>query len=326
MMGWWNDVGMSGVAYLGESGGLLVCVIPSGCESSELVEIERRVLGIHARHFGVGEIEGVRWVSEGAERVIWEGLLSQKEVEQAGIRRLTKSKMLLRVRGRLRGIVEFLLEQLPSCSSTVSEISAGLGMSAEDVVYLISKHMRSKATIKLFVVGDDGEYVGMRVIPDDLMDSSVPSVLEGAVEDAKLERERKRLLGLEKERKDLEEREKARRLVDERRKTIMDIRTVDRQIERVEREIEDIKGVSEQPKPRRHGGEYVYMRVIDDMRVRADMGLKKYGTYLQAHNGRDGLRDAYEEVLDLAVYLRQVIDERDERMKDAGELMKKFGV
>lgn len=86
------------------------------------------------------------------------------------------------------------------------------------------------------------------------------------------------------------------------------------------------KGVSEQPEPVCHGGGYVYERVIEDMRVRADVGLARYGTYLQAYNGRDGLRDAYEEVLDLAVYLRQVIDERDERMREAGELMKKYGV
>ena len=86
------------------------------------------------------------------------------------------------------------------------------------------------------------------------------------------------------------------------------------------------KGVSEQPEPVSNNGDYVYLRVMEDMRARADMGLKKYGTYLQAFNGRDGLRDAYEEVLDLAVYLRQVIDERDERMKDAGELMKRLGV
>ena len=89
----------------------------------------------------------------------------------------------------------------------------------------------------------------------------------------------------------------------------------------------DLKGVCEQPEPKRvEGRGYVYERVIEDMRARADMGLRKYGTYLQACNGRDGLRDAYEEVLDLAVYLRQVIDERDERMSGVGDLMKKLGV
>lgn len=40
-------------------------------------------------------------------------------------------------------------------------------------------------------------------------------------------------------------------------------------------------------------------------------GRRKYGTPLQAHNGRDPLVDAYQEALDLCVYLRQAIAERD---------------
>ena len=36
----------------------------------------------------------------------------------------------------------------------------------------------------------------------------------------------------------------------------------------------------------------------------------EHGTPLQAHNGRDPLVDAYQEALDLAVYLRQAIEER----------------
>lgn len=39
------------------------------------------------------------------------------------------------------------------------------------------------------------------------------------------------------------------------------------------------------------------------------MGLKKYGTVLQPNNGRDALVDAYQEALDLVVYLRQRIEE-----------------
>ena len=50
--------------------------------------------------------------------------------------------------------------------------------------------------------------------------------------------------------------------------------------------------------------------VKKDLDKRAAIGLKKYGERLQAHNGRDALWDAYEEVLDLANYLRQVISER----------------
>jgi len=41
------------------------------------------------------------------------------------------------------------------------------------------------------------------------------------------------------------------------------------------------------------------------------MGKERYGTRLQPFNGRDPFIDAYQEVLDLAVYLRQAIYERD---------------
>jgi hypothetical protein len=50
--------------------------------------------------------------------------------------------------------------------------------------------------------------------------------------------------------------------------------------------------------------------VIADMRERDRIGAKKYGTRLQANNGRDVLVDAYQEALDLCVYLRQAIEER----------------
>jgi hypothetical protein len=42
------------------------------------------------------------------------------------------------------------------------------------------------------------------------------------------------------------------------------------------------------------------------------MGIAKYGTPLQTFNGRDPLIDAYQEALDLAVYLKQAIMERKE--------------
>jgi hypothetical protein len=47
------------------------------------------------------------------------------------------------------------------------------------------------------------------------------------------------------------------------------------------------------------------------MKRRNEFGEFKYGTPLQAHNGRDALKDAYEEALDLCVYLRQALYERD---------------
>ena len=51
--------------------------------------------------------------------------------------------------------------------------------------------------------------------------------------------------------------------------------------------------------------------VIKDMQERIDMGYKKYGTYLQTNNGRDSLWDAYQEALDLVMYLRQKILETE---------------
>lgn len=68
---------------------------------------------------------------------------------------------------------------------------------------------------------------------------------------------------------------------------------------------------SEQPVPRETSGRPVWELVIEDMRARDAVGRRRYGVPLQANNGRDALRDAYEEALDLAVYLRQAIEERD---------------
>jgi len=47
-----------------------------------------------------------------------------------------------------------------------------------------------------------------------------------------------------------------------------------------------------------------------DLDARDRMGTKKYGTTLHARNGRKPLIDAYQEALDLAMYLRQEIEER----------------
>lgn len=57
--------------------------------------------------------------------------------------------------------------------------------------------------------------------------------------------------------------------------------------------------------------------VIADMAERKEFGLRKYKSLLQPNNGRSMLQDAYEEVLDLAVYLRGAVEE--ERQKIAVE-------
>lgn len=68
--------------------------------------------------------------------------------------------------------------------------------------------------------------------------------------------------------------------------------------------------VEEQVQP--HGqGVDVATLVHKDIEDRISMGAKKYGERLTTNNGRDALMDAYQEVLDLAVYLRQMIWERE---------------
>lgn len=69
-------------------------------------------------------------------------------------------------------------------------------------------------------------------------------------------------------------------------------------------------GLDTQPAPTPNDGTPVWDAVIEDMKKRDALGRKRYGTPLQTHNGRKALRDAYEEVLDLAVYLKQELLEQ----------------
>jgi hypothetical protein len=66
-----------------------------------------------------------------------------------------------------------------------------------------------------------------------------------------------------------------------------------------------------QPDPTPTDGVPIWELVIADMKARDVVGRIRYGTPLQAGNGRDALKDAYAESLDLCVYLRQAIAERD---------------
>lgn len=65
-----------------------------------------------------------------------------------------------------------------------------------------------------------------------------------------------------------------------------------------------------QPDPVKNEHPCAWSLVIKDMAERDLSGLQKYGTRLQPHNGRKSLVDAYQEVLDLAVYLRAEIYEQ----------------
>ena len=68
--------------------------------------------------------------------------------------------------------------------------------------------------------------------------------------------------------------------------------------------------IVDQPPPRRQdGGRSVQDMVREDFDERERVGVERYGTPLQAYNGRNPLIDAYQGAMDLTVYLRQAIEE-----------------
>lgn len=73
-------------------------------------------------------------------------------------------------------------------------------------------------------------------------------------------------------------------------------------------------GTATQPAPTQapEGATPVVDLVIADLRARAEAGLRTYGTRLYAHNGRRPDVDALQEVLDLAMYQRQLVAEIDD--------------
>ncbi len=70
---------------------------------------------------------------------------------------------------------------------------------------------------------------------------------------------------------------------------------------------------AEEPLPVKTNEKAVWDLVIEDMKARNEVGIAKYGTPLQANNGRNHLVDAYQEVLDLAVYLRAAIEQQQNK-------------
>ena len=68
-------------------------------------------------------------------------------------------------------------------------------------------------------------------------------------------------------------------------------------------------GVDYQPSPST-GDVEVWPLVLADIDARQAFGLAKYGVPLRTNDGRKSLIDAYQEALDLVVYLRKEIEER----------------
>lgn len=55
----------------------------------------------------------------------------------------------------------------------------------------------------------------------------------------------------------------------------------------------------------------IWQEVIKDMEARETKGLERYGRYLTPDSKEMGLREAYEEALDLCVYLRKALIEME---------------
>lgn len=73
------------------------------------------------------------------------------------------------------------------------------------------------------------------------------------------------------------------------------------------------------PKP---GRASVTDGMIEDLKERRTGGIKKYGGELESGNGREALVDAYQEAMDMALYLRQRVMEDVDLHEARAELEK----
>lgn len=69
------------------------------------------------------------------------------------------------------------------------------------------------------------------------------------------------------------------------------------------------KAAEHQKDPEKNSLPCVQDMVVADIEARKVVGIERYGTVLQPFNGRSALMDAYQEALDLAIYLRQLLYE-----------------
>lgn len=66
----------------------------------------------------------------------------------------------------------------------------------------------------------------------------------------------------------------------------------------------------DQPMPISNENPSIHDLVALDIGERKLLGLQRYNSLLQANNGRDVLKDLYDELLDACCYIRQCIEER----------------
>lgn len=71
--------------------------------------------------------------------------------------------------------------------------------------------------------------------------------------------------------------------------------------------------MKKQPDPVKNNNPAIVDLVVTDMLERKRVGIERYGVPLQANNGRNALVDAYEEALDLCMYLKQALEEQNNK-------------
>lgn len=72
----------------------------------------------------------------------------------------------------------------------------------------------------------------------------------------------------------------------------------------------------DQPLPQKNDLPCVQDMVMADIEARKALGICRYGTVLQPHNGRNYLKDVYEELLDAAIYVRGLMYEQENPKKE----------
>ena len=70
----------------------------------------------------------------------------------------------------------------------------------------------------------------------------------------------------------------------------------------------------DQPLPAVNELPYVQDALTDYIDRRKKVGIERYGTALKPHNGRDALRDLFEELVDASLYCAQMLLERDGKL------------
>lgn len=70
-----------------------------------------------------------------------------------------------------------------------------------------------------------------------------------------------------------------------------------------------------QPTPTKTEYKACVDELIERLNKRKELGISRYGVALTKWNGRNSLQDVFEEMLDMVIYMQQVLDELEDLNK-----------